>query len=94
MVSEKIRILRERTNMTQSELAKRLSVTRSSVNAWESGLSVPTSVFIVELAKVFHVSTDYLLGLDSSEQIDLSGLSSEEKEIVCKLVAYFDKGKA
>ena len=34
MISERIRILREKNNMTQALLAKRLNITRSSVNAW------------------------------------------------------------
>ena len=47
MIGDTIRILRERAGYSQSELARRLSVTRSSVNAWESGLSAPTAVYII-----------------------------------------------
>ena len=49
--------------MTQSDLARKLYVTRSSVNAWEMGVSVPTAAKLVELSLFFHVSADYLLGL-------------------------------
>lgn len=79
--------------MSQSELAKRLTVTRSSVNAWESGLSAPTAAYLIELAKTFHVSTDYLLGIESGEHIDLSGLTAEEIHILHQLLDYFFKGK-
>ena len=64
MVAEKIKALRESNNMTQNDVAKRLGITRSSVNAWEMGISVPSTMYIVELAQLFSVSTDYLLGLD------------------------------
>lgn len=93
MINERIRTLRERAGFSQSELAKRLSVTRSSVNAWESGLSAPTAIYIVELAKLFRVSTDYLLGVESGEHIDLFGLSEEEITIIYKLLDYFTQHK-
>ena len=60
MLSEMIKSLREDAGFSQSQLAKKLDVTRSSVNAWEMGLSTPTTHYIVELAKLFHVSTDYI----------------------------------
>ena len=39
MIAERIKTLRETNNLTQSALAKKLNVTRSSVNAWEMGIS-------------------------------------------------------
>ena len=63
MIAEKVKCLREKSSLTQSALAKKLNVTRSSVNAWEMGISVPSTTLLVELAKLFHVSTDYLLGI-------------------------------
>lgn len=89
MIGERIRELRERAGMAQAELARRLSVTRSSVNAWESGLSAPTAVYLVELAQLFHVSADYLLGLDKAEQISLAGLSKQEVSLLYQLLDYF-----
>ena len=74
MIYERIQHLRENSNMTQEELAKRLGITRSSVNAWEQGISCPSTTYLVELARIFHVSTDYLLGIDSTATIDVSGL--------------------
>ena len=69
MVADRIKSLREQNNKTQSELAKQLGITRSSVNAWEMGISVPSTQYIVELANIFHVSTDYLLGINTSASI-------------------------
>lgn len=93
MIGETIRTLRERTGYSQSELARKLSVTRSSVNAWESGLSAPTAVYIIELAKLFHVSSDFILGLDESKQISLSGLTEQEIRILYELLDYFNQAK-
>ena len=91
MIGDKIRELRESAGYSQAELARRLSVTRSSVNAWESGLSAPTAVYIVELAKLFRVTSDYLLGLDTSSTLNLSGLSEEELHLIYSLLDYFQK---
>lgn len=86
---EKIKQLREQLGMTQAELAKALQLTRSSVNGWEMGLSMPSTSMVVELAKVFNVSTDYLLGLDKYAALDISGLSEKEVAILCDLVQCF-----
>lgn len=93
MIGDTIRALRERAGYSQSELAKRLSVTRSSVNAWESGLSAPTAIYIIELAKLFHVTTDFILELEHSRQIDLSDLSDREVHILYELLDYFRQAK-
>ena len=94
MIGERIKVLRGRAGLSQGELARRLSVTRSSVNAWESGLSAPTAVYIVEMAKLFHVTSDYLLGLETGEHVDLAGLTPEEIGIIYQLLAYFDRRKS
>ncbi len=93
MLYERIKTLREDAGYSQSELARKLDVTRSSVNAWEQGLSIPTTHYIVELAKLFHISADYLLGLEKGKIITLDGYSSEEIELIYKLLKYFDDNK-
>ena len=75
MVADRIKELRERAGMTQAALAKQLGITRSSVNAWEMGISVPSTQYIVELAGLFRVSTDYLLGVNSSATVSVAAVS-------------------
>lgn len=94
MIGETIHALRENAGYSQAELARKLGVTRSSINAWESGLSAPTAVYIVELAKLFHVSADLILGLDSTHQISLAGLTDDEVHIIYSLLQYFDGHKS
>lgn len=86
-----IKTLREDAGYSQSQLAKKLDVTRSSVNAWEMGLSTPTTHYVVALAKLFHVSTDYLLGIDSKRNIVLNDYSKSEIELIYNLLKYFDE---
>lgn len=89
-VAERIHELRDKHDMTQAALARKMSVTRSSVNAWEMGISVPSTDKLVELAEIFHTSTDYLLGLSDSEYVDLERYDTQEKEIIYRLLHYFD----
>lgn len=89
MVSERIKQLREKNNLTQASLAKKLNVTRSSVNAWEMGISVPSTSLIVDLARLFHVSTDYLLGMNENVSLDISSLNEKEIMILYELIEYF-----
>jgi len=93
VIGEQIRSLREKAALSQSELARKLGVTRSSVNAWESGLSAPTAVYLIEMSKLFHVSVDFILGLDTGHKLELSNFTEEEIQILYKLVQYFDKKK-
>lgn len=93
MIGDTIRTLRERAGYSQTELAKRLSATRSSVNAWESGLSAPTAVNIIELAKLFHVSADCILELEHTWKIDLSDLTDREVRILYELLDYFRQAR-
>ena len=78
MMSEKIRQLRRNFNLSQVDLAAKLGVTKQCVSNWENDNILPSIDMLVKLAKFFNVSTDYLLGLSSSNVIDVSGLSDTE----------------
>ncbi|HHT55262.1 MAG TPA: helix-turn-helix transcriptional regulator [Acholeplasma sp.] len=60
-IGERIYNLRKEKGLSQEQLANKLDVSRQSISKWELGESNPELVNIVELAKVFDVSTDYLL---------------------------------
>ncbi|MBE6945029.1 MAG: helix-turn-helix transcriptional regulator [Ruminococcaceae bacterium] len=91
MIPDKIKELREQAGDSQAQLAKKLDVTRSAVNAWEMGLSTPTTQYIVALAKLYHVSTDYILGVTPDRTISLRGYSEDEVRLVLDLLRYFDR---
>ena len=93
MIGTRIKALREDAGMSQAELARKLSISRSSVNAWESGLSAPTAIYIIELAKLFHCSSDFILCIDEGRTINLAGLTEEEVRILYDLLTYFDQRK-
>jgi len=86
---EKIKALREQLGLTQAELARRLGLTRASVNGWEMGLVVPSTSMLVELSKLFGVSADYLLGIAQNSVISVNGLTPDEVAILVQLVKRF-----
>ncbi|MBP3555008.1 MAG: helix-turn-helix transcriptional regulator [Clostridia bacterium] len=61
-IGNKIVQLREENQMSQTELAELLDVSRQTVSKWERNVCEPEAKRIVQLAKIFHITTDYLLG--------------------------------
>lgn len=93
MIAERIKMLRENKQLSQSELSKKLGITRSSINAWEMGISTPSTTYLVELSQIFHVSIDYLLGLDKNVSLDITGLDTEQVRILTDFAEHFRKEK-
>jgi transcriptional regulator with XRE-family HTH domain len=61
-LNERIIDLRESKDLTQTELAKRLSIDKSAMNKIESGTRKVSADELSKLASIFDVTTDYLLG--------------------------------
>lgn len=94
MIGERIKQLRELNSYTQTTLAKRLGLSRSAINAWEMGISIPSTQYIVELAKLFRTTSDYILCLDSIEKIEIGDYTIQEKEMIYSLLNYFNANHA
>ena len=94
MVADRIKFLREANNLTQADLARQLGITRSSVNAWEQGISVPSTQYVVELARLFNVSVDYLLGVDASANLNIAGLNEDDVKLVYQIVNHLRKNNS
>lgn len=62
-LGERIASYRKAANMTQAELAEACSVTAQAVSKWENDLTAPDISLIPKLAKLFHITTDELLGV-------------------------------
>ena len=85
MSADRIKALREARGWTQAELARRLNITRNGVNSWEQGLSMPSPACLVDLAKLFSVSTDYLLGVERLETVNVTGLDEKDVAMLAQL---------
>lgn len=86
MIADNIKRLRENAGLSQAALARKLGVTRASVNAWEMELSAPTAQYLIALAQLFHTTTDDILGLEPQEQIVLRDMTEQEKRLVYDLI--------
>lgn len=66
-ISEKIVLCRKALGISQEELAAMLNISRQAVSRWETGAAMPDTEKIIQLSRVFAVSTDYLL-LDEMQE--------------------------
>ena len=92
MLSIRIKELRCSRNISQVELANALFVSKQSVSNWENDNIMPSVEMLVKIANYFGVSTDYLLGLENNEKIDVNGLSADQIAHI-KLIINDIKGK-
>ena len=81
-----LKTLRLREDMTQAQLAQKLSLTKSVISAYETGLRLPSYDVLIQIAKIFSVTTDYLLGLERKYELDLSGLTQAEIDALLNLI--------
>lgn len=75
---DKLKKLRTEAGMTQTDLATRLNITKSVVSYYELQERTPSPDVLIQLADIFHVTTDYLLGIEHKKLIDVSDLSDED----------------
>ena len=68
ILADKIVSLRKKAGWSQEELAEQLGVTRQSVSKWEGAQSVPDMDKVVQMSRLFGVTTDYLLKDEIEEQ--------------------------
>lgn len=88
-IADRIRYLRDKSGLTQTDLANKLGISRSAVNSWEMSLSSPSLANIIEMSLIFHVSVDYLVSASDKMLVDISNLNTEQQEIVLKLINCF-----
>jgi len=72
-IAERIKKLRKLNNLSQDDVAKYLEINRSVISLYESGDTVPPTMSIIKLAKLFNVTTDYILCYELNiEKINLN----------------------
>lgn len=81
-----LKTLRLKEEITQAQLAKKLGITKSVISAYETGLRMPSYDILIHIAQIFNVSTDFLLGVERKQEIDLSGISQEEVDALLALI--------
>ena len=93
MFGERFKELRMAMGVNQVEIAKTLLVSKQSVSNWENNNILPSLDVLVRIASTFHVSSDYLLGLDDGRTLNVSGLSSAQIAHLQALIDDLNKGE-
>lgn len=85
--SEKLRSLREARGLTQLQVANRIGVSKAMISAYETASKAPSIDVLIRLSRLFGVSVDYLVCIDSPKMIDVSGLDDEAMALLTALVS-------
>lgn len=84
-IGQKIRFLREKHGFKQINLANALQVSPQAVSKWERGANSPDIPILLQIARLFNVSTDFLLGVNNAH----TGIS--DVTVLCTSIARFAK---
>lgn len=77
--------LRENANLKQTELAEKVALRSSAISKYEKGLTQPNMDTLIKFAELFHVSTDYLLGISSiSNPYTTENFTPKEADIILR----------
>ncbi len=88
-LGNKIKQLRIDRGLSQTDLAKRVNITKSMISSYENSMRLPSYDVLLKIARCFHVSTDYLLGLTSKKTFDVTNLTDLQAEIISRLIDEF-----
>ena len=75
-IIDRLQIAFKQSGLTQAQLASATGITKSSISRYLQGEFEPKATAVVKLAAALNVSVEYLMGMESTEQIDL--LTDEE----------------
>lgn len=78
---EKLQKLRKERGLSQEQLAEQITVSRQALSKWELGTSIPDTENVLQLSKLFGVSTDYLLNDDYTSDNDLPAVRVENEKL-------------
>ena len=69
MIGERLKEIRKDYGDSQADLAEKLNVSKFTVQSWEQGKSEPSHKLLVDLCRLYHVTSDFLLGLTDDDPI-------------------------
>ena len=84
---ENLKMLRQKAGLTQKQLAERLWISKATVSYYEQSLRCPSPEILIKLSNIFHVSTDFLLGMEDKKQtLDVTDLSEEDINLLQNII--------
>lgn len=88
-----LKTLRSRDGLTQEQLAKKLGLVRGTICQYENDLRMPSYDVLIEMARIFNVTTDYLLGNERKDKLDVSDLSPGDVDILYSIIKVMRRNK-
>ena len=71
---------RKANGWSQEDFAEKMDVSRQAISRWENGTALPDAQNILQISKLFHVTTDYLLNDDYESDSDLPAIKTATEE--------------
>lgn len=84
--SQKLRLLRESRHLTQQQVANRVGVSKTMISAYETAIKTPSIDVLIRLSRLYGVTVDYLVCVDSSAGLNVAGLGDDSIALVAALV--------
>lgn len=84
-LGQRLQEQRRLKNLSQKEVAASIGISASIVSNYESGERTPSVEILIALARLYHCSTDYLLGFDQTDKdrlLDVSMLNDEQRRLL------------
>jgi len=88
-MGQRLRELRESRHLSQEALGKKVNKSKPVISSYENNLKVPPVDILVDLAVLYNVSLDYLVGLEKRRMIAADGLNEEQTDLLSTLVLEF-----
>ena len=85
----RIRELREQHKLSQEQLGWKVGRSKSVISSYENNIKVPPLDILTQMAVVFNVSLDYLVGIDKNEMVSTEGLSDKQKQVIQTIIFEF-----
>ncbi len=92
-IGKRLKELRIQYNMTQQQVADRVWVSKAMISSYELSTRAPSYEVLIKLSRLFGVSTDYLLGVDSKRTLDISALSEKQIRLIIDLIEEMSRDK-
>lgn len=90
-IGDRLKALRLKKDLTQRQVASIFGLRVSSISSYESGDRKPSYGVLIKYASHFHVTTDYILGIEKKQTLDVSGLNDSQ---ISSLVTLIEKYRA
>lgn len=91
VLGENLKKLRTEQNLTQKELGEYVGVSKAVVSKYENSIGYPTYDVLIKFAAFFGVTTDYLLGVQTGESLDISNLTEGQIAAIRHIVSEFER---